>query len=455
MSRRGRRPPTTIRLDRLEAGGLSGTDESGRRLTVRNGAVGDALLVVPGRGGEARILQTLSRAPDAVTPRCPVFGVCGGCQLQTMSLERQREEKAALVSRLVDFPSHPSEGGEGGYGYRNKLELSFGRRRYVSDMDRALAPQDEPLEDLIGFHPPGWFGKIVPLVGCPLATPAMNAALEVVVEARPGPAWDNRAHVGRWRHVVLRQGEDGVLVTLVTTSDTPEEEVRAIAAKLASLAEVAGVLWITHDGVAEVASGELRAVLHGTDGLRLRLGDALLHLPHDAFFQVNLAGAERLVARVGDALFGQGGARGGTLLDLYCGVGALGVALAPRLEGGAVLGVELHAPSIEIARANARACAVTGAWHAGPVEEVLPTLTWAEPAFIVVDPPRAGLHPRAARFLADARAEALVYVACNPASLGRDRPILEAGGWRLTDLWTVDLFPQTRHVEAIGRFVRA
>ncbi|MFT4978349.1 MAG: 23S rRNA (uracil1939-C5)-methyltransferase [Myxococcota bacterium] len=84
---------------------------------------------------------------------------------------------------------------------------------------------------------------------------------------------------------------------------------------------------------------------------------------------------------------------------------------------------------------------------------MLPTLPLDRQRWIVVDPPRVGLHPDAARFLATQDAEALVYVACNPASLGRDRAILEEGGWKMTELWSVDLFPQTPHVEAVARFV--
>lgn len=456
MSRRGRKEPRAIHLDRLEAEGLGGVDAAGRRLTVRWGAVGAELLVQPGRKGEGRRISELAPAPDAVRPACPIFGTCGGCQLQQMPLARQREGKAELVSRLVGLPSRPAVGAPAAYGYRNKLELSFGRRRFVPDEARAAAEGEPPEEDLLGFHPPGWFGKIVPVDACALASPAMNAALDVIVRARPGPAWDSRSRAGRWRHVILREGADGVLVTLVTTSETPEGEVAALAAALAAEAPVAGVLWVVNDGVAEVATGALRAVLHGSPILRLRLGGVELSLPHDAFFQVNLQGAELLLQTVGDALFGPGGAgEGGTLLDLYCGVGALGLGLAPRLPGGRVIGVELHAPGIEIARENARRAGVDGEWHAGAVEDVLPALAWREPTWVVVDPPRAGLHPRAARFLAGLRAEALVYVACNPASLGRDRAVLEEGGWRLEDLHTVDLFPQTRHVEAVGRFVRA
>lgn len=162
-----------------------------------------------------------------------------------------------------------------------------------------------------------------------------------------------------------------------------------------------------------------------------------------------------LLATIEQALFPEGRvppSSAGTLVDLYCGVGAIGLALAHRFR--AVVGVELHAGAIVSARANASANGVQGTWRAGAVEDVLPELDMPAPRRIVVDPPRAGLHPRAARFLAGVDADVLVYVACGPKSLGRDRETLAAGGWKMTDLWSVDLFPQTHHGEAVARFVR-
>lgn len=456
MTRRNRteRPPVEILLDRLEPKALSGLLPSGKRVQVRNGGVGARLLVRRGRGDEVRRLAVVEPAPDAVTPVCPAFHTCGGCQLQEMPVQAQRAAKRDLVARVVNFDcefiTHATEA----YGYRNKLELSFGRRQYFAEgKDDPDFDETRREGDFLGLHPPGWFSAVVPLRGCPLASEAMNRAIAEVVDAAPGPAWDNRAHTGCWRHVVVRQGDDGVLVTLVTHSATPEAEVRALADRLAALPEVAAVLWVVQDGLAEVASGELRAVLHGAPVLRTTLGGVPLELPYDAFFQVNPAGAERLLDTIASMLWGESPPASGTLLDLYCGVGAIGLALHRRapLE---LVGVELHAGAIGDARANAARLGVAGQWHAGPVEDVLPGLRWADPTWVVVDPPRAGLHPKAAAFLANLRAEALVYVACNPASLGRDRAALEAGGWRLERLAAVDLFPQTTHVEAVGRFVR-
>lgn len=458
MSRRKHkeRPPVEIVLDRLEANGTSGLLPSGKRVIVRNGGVGARMLVRRAHGDDVRRLAVIEAAADAVVPGCPVFGTCGGCQLQEMPLARQRVEKSELVARKVDFPCESTRGATDGYGYRNKLELSFGRRQYFAapaDEDSDGYDEAQRAGNFLGFHPPGWFSAVVPVSGCPLASEAMNQAIAAIVAAAPGPAWDNRAHTGLWRHVVVREGRDGVLVSLVTHSDTPEAEVRALSDRLSTLPMVCAVLWIVQDGLAEVATGELRAVLSGSPTLRTTLGGAQLVLPHDAFFQVNPAGAEVLIDSIAELLFGDAVPKQGTLLDLYCGVGAIGLALHRRAPLDLV-GVELHTRAIEDARSNAARLGVPGQWHAGPVEDVLPTLSWTDPTWVVVDPPRAGLHPKAATFLSKLQAEALVYVACNPASLGRDRMALEAGGWRLDRLLAVDLFPQTLHIEAVGRFVR-
>ena len=124
-----------------------------------------------------------------------------------------------------------------------------------------------------------------------------------------------------------------------------------------------------------------------------------------------------------------------------------------------MLGIEENADAVADATRNAAANGVAHArFVAAKVEDALAEVSAVRGRdgrlAIVVDPPRAGLHPKVAAALAPTVADVLVYVACNPASLGRDAVVIEAGGWRLVDLEIVDLFPQTGHVEAVGRFVR-
>ena len=349
-----------------------------------------------------------------------------------------------MVERIVGHDSVAIRGAEPGYGYRNKLELSFGVRRYLPEADKDA----DPLGDWMGFHPPGWFSKIVPIEQCPLASDGINRVVRELSASVPGPAWNNHDHTGHWRHVVIREGE-GVVVNLVTHPDAEAEAVRSVGDRIAAIEGVEGVVWTVTDRLSDVAQGETRAVLHGEPTVTIAVNDVRMTLPHEAFFQVNTAGAEVLFDTITEAL---GDATGATLLDLYCGVGAIGLVLGRRFDR--VIGVELLASAIEVARQNALANGIDGEWYAGPVEEVLPKLKIDGPRTIIVDPPRSGLHPKASATLSNMTGQALVYVACSPSSLARDREIIEAGGWRLEKLWTVDLFPQTPHVEAVARFVR-
>ena len=129
--RRRQRAPVRVQLDRLEEKHTSGMDEQGRRWKIRGAPVGATVSARPGRKQTARRLVLESESPSHVDPECPVFGLCGGCQLQEMPLSEQREHKHQFVQRTVlgeaPDPSvtvHPVRGAEGGYGYRNKLELS-------------------------------------------------------------------------------------------------------------------------------------------------------------------------------------------------------------------------------------------------------------------------------------------------------------------------------------------
>ena len=118
-----------------------------------------------------------------------------------------------------------------------------------------------------------------------------------------------------------------------------------------------------------------------------------------------------------------------------------------------VIGIEIQPEAIERAKRNAERNNVRGQWFAGKVEEALPEVQAGADSTILLDPPREGLHPKACQFFASQEADCLVYVACNPKSLERDRAILESGNWTMTDLWMVDMFPQTPHVECVGKFI--
>jgi len=388
-------------------------------------------------------------------PPCGVFGTCGGCLLQELTLDAQRRAKEAYALDQVRLEPtvrvHPIRGHGAAYGYRNKIEMSFGSARFLTEADHAAGlPIDGAF---LGFHAPGRFDRVVDTDHCALVDAAMNEVIQVVRERALSaglPAWNPREQGGFWRHLLVRRaaatGE--ILVALHTTSPADEkasQAAREVAGAVFEHPDVVGVLWVHNDGVADVARGEV-VQTWGRDWIEERLGTVGFRLSATSFFQTNTAAAEVLYDVVGEAL---GGCT--TLLDLYCGIGSIGLYLADRVAR--VVGVEEVPGAVEDARANALRNGVEATYRCARVEDALDAIVEGSGVAIVVDPPRAGLHPRVAKRLATAEAEVLIYVACNPASLGRDAERL-AEGWRLTDVWTVDLFPQTGHIEMIGRFVR-
>lgn len=463
---RKRMPPFETRITALGKGGVGvGEAPDGRPVHVRFAPPGSVVRVLPQgkRKGvwQGRRMDLVEPPPDALEPRCPVFALCGGCALQELRQHAQRNARERWTRQLLaELPRqeviHHILGASPAWGYRNKIELSFGTRRYLSEADMAAGL---PIPGrYLGFHASGRFDRVVDVEHCDLASPAMNALLAQIRARVFGPdapaPYDVKDHTGFWRHVTLREGvaTRDLLVSIGTTTG-PEAPVEALArdlvgVKFTSGHRVVGVRWYVNDGLADVARGTERRVW-GRSFVEEYLDDTRYRLSADAFFQSSTRGAAVLFRTVAKAL-GEGQ---GTLLDLYCGVGAIGLVLAGHFDR--VVGVEEVPEAVRDARENAALNRLKHVeFHEGRVEDLLEVVEAETPRAIVVDPPRVGLHPRVARALAAARAEVLVYVACNPASLARDAAVLEAGGWRLTDVWPVDLFPQTGHVEAVGRFVR-
>jgi 23S rRNA (uracil1939-C5)-methyltransferase len=462
---RGHVPPFETEIEHLGDRGVGvGRSPDGRAVHVRGAPPGArvAVQVFHRSKGvlQARRTTLIRPAAGHAEPRCAVFGLCGGCVLQELRLDAQRRAKVAWAVEAAgagpEVVVHPVRGTAGAYGTRNKVELSFGVRRWLDEAERAA---DLPIEGrFLGFHAPGRFDRVVDTERCELISERANAVLatlrRVTLHDGAAPPWDVRTHQGTWRHAVLREGfATGELLVALTTSPAADEaEVATVAEALLATplegGEVVGVVWQVNAGVADVARGEVQRVW-GRDTITEVLGDVPFRLSPSSFFQTSTEGAVALYDAVGEAL-----GEGGTLVDLYCGTGAIGLYLASR--HARIVGIEEVAPAVEDARANAAALGVEATYVVGKVEDALTTLDAVPgPRRLVVDPPRAGLHPKVARALAAAHADVLVYVACHPPSLGRDAALLAEGGWRLTDLWPVDLFPQTGHLELVGRFVRS
>lgn len=456
-------------MDGLDANLVStGLDPGGRRWVVRGAPVG-AVVSVGGRPRSGARLDLATPSADAVAPRCVVFGLCGGCQLQEMPLARQRAEKHRALATLLGslggvdhgIVGDETGGDDAGYAWRDKLELSCGVDRYFA---RHELNTSTPREGRwLGMHAAGRFDRIVDTPRCELMSEAVNVVYGRVREAlrdAPWPFWNPNTHTGFFRTVLLREGDpddDGQPQILVgiTTSPGTDEQAEWLHAHAPGWG-AAGVLWYESDRPSDAPGAPLRAVLHGQGHLTATLGHVRYRLAPTSFFQANRRAAallaEHVAAWVRPAEPGTG-----TLLDLYCGTGAW--ALYCARDFAQVVGIEQNPAAIEDARANAVVNGIVpDGFIAGDVEARLPELLAALPAdaalAVIVDPPRSGLHPRALATLITLPARVLVYVACRPSSLARDGAALQAAGWRCTDRIAVDLFPQAGHVEVVTRWER-
>ena len=399
------------------------------------------------RYAEATAVEVLEQGPGRVEPRCEHFGVCGGCAWQDLDYGEQLRHKEAQVGdalarlgRLDGFELRPIVGAERVYDYRNKVEYSW------------LTTPDGPA---LGYHVAGRWDRLMAVNWCHIGSEGANRIREAFVQwAREAglTAYDQATGEGFLRHVVVREGRrtGQLLANLVTApGEVPD------AGRLGELLpeDVVGVLHSVNEGVAEVTAGLDGRRLIGGAEFEERIGDVTLRLSAGAFMQTNTEMAERLYG-IAAELAGLAGDE--VVWDLYCGAGAIALTLAPRARH--VYGIEISPESVERARANAELNGVANATFVeGDVARaVRPLVESAErPDVVVVDPPRAGLTPKAVRRVLELEPGRLVYVSCNPTTLAPNARQLVDAGMQLEVVQPVDMFPHTPHIECVARFTRA
>ena len=449
-----------LELDRLDPKGtvvgMSGKFQVAVRHTVPGSTVRAQVIRRAKDRIEARALEVLSPSPDAVEPRCPHAGTCGGCAFQGYDYARQLEEQRRWVAEaltqsevLVDVEVEPVLAMDDPWHYRNKMDFTFANRRWVEADEGENVDQSFAL----GLHVAGQHRKVLDVQSCSIAfeaaTPILNSARKLAREMDLDP-WDLQAQVGLLRHLVLRHGvrTNEILVDLVVTQDDAARLDPFAQALLAAHPEITTMVIGVTEGTAKSSIHSSERVVHGAGVIHEELAGLKFTLSASSFFQTNTVQAERLIERVRDAVDLQDGE---VLYDLYCGTGTLGLALAR--PGTRLLGFEVVPSAVEDARKNAAANGVQNATFVeGDVRVALADVDAGDrprPDVIVVDPPRAGLHPAVIPPLVALNARRIVYVSCNVASAARDLRSMCVGGYRLTRVQPVDLFPHTAHLECV------
>jgi 23S rRNA (uracil1939-C5)-methyltransferase len=437
-----------------------------------------------------RLVRVIEPSRDRRPPLCPHAAVCGGCALQALDYPAQLAAKAAQVRDCLERIGRISVPEWGPpvpspltIAYRNKMEYTFSTRGWHADGPPTM-PYPSPV---LGLHVPGRFDAVFDLEYCALPSPAGLVALDTVrafAREHALEAWRSDGDTGLLRHLVVREGTHTgeILLGLVTRHDVPVFS--ALGPLLAErVPGLVGVVLVVNDTLASVAHGDTERVLHGRPFLRERLSGMEFTLSVQSFFQTNTRGAETLIQVIREGVAdrcrprGEHGASegqgrpgghdpgrghdpvrgdGGRLLDLYCGAGTLGLALADTFSE--VLGVEQVASAVANARATAAANGIANArfieapveaWLEGKAPDGVEPPPMPFEGGVLVDPPRSGLHPRAVRGLLALAPPWILYVSCNPSTLARDAALLVDGGYRPVRLRVVDMFPHTAHVESV------
>ena len=442
--------------------------EDGGRVIVKNAVPGQKVSasINKVRKGkcEGRLLEVLERsAKEQPEAACIHAGECGGCTYQTLPYEEQLAMKASQVKKLIDDVIVPENTDYEFLGikasprqqeYRNKMEFSFGD-----------AYKGGPLA--LGMHKRGSFYDIVDVPECRIVDDDFHTVLTVTLDyfkERNLPYYHKLRHTGYLRHLLVRKavktGE--ILVDLVTTTQIAEGGEEALLAgwkdvlcAAAYQGTLTGVLHTRNDSVADTVTNEGTDVLFGQDHFYEELLGLRFQITPFSFFQTNSLGAEVLyeTARefIGDALPSGTDAdvaeHGKVVFDLYSGTGTIAQMLAPVAKK--VIGVEIIPEAVEAAKENARLNSLTNCeFIAGDVLKVIDEIE-EKPDYIVLDPPRDGIHPKALEKIIRYGVPQMVYISCKPTSLARDLEVLQASGYEVKKVCCVDMFPATVHVETV------
>lgn len=441
--------------------GIAVTDD-GDRVIVKNTIPGQKVEFVVNKvkhqRAEGRLMEVIEKSPLETEEPCPHFGMCGGCTYQTVPYEKQLDMKLTQVKKLIsDAIGTEKESGYEFIGihgspkkseYRNKMEFSFGDEY-----------KDGPLA--LGMHKRGSFYDLVTVSDCQIVDEDFRTILKATLDyfsKNNIPYFHRATHKGYLRHLLVRKatktGE--IIVDLVTTTQTEgfnEEELLA-GFRYALLTRhydgrFKGVLHTQNDSVADVVKNEGTDVLYGDSYFYEELLGLKFKITPFSFFQTNSLGAEVLYETAREFILGddKDSLNGKTVYDLYSGTGTIAQLMAPVCKE--VVGVEIVEEAVCAAKENAALNGLDNCkFIAGDVLKMLDEIE-EKPDYIILDPPRDGIHPKAIGRIIDYDVENMVYISCKPTSLARDLQIFMARGYRVEKICCVDMFPNTYHIETI------
>lgn len=406
---------------------------------------------------EGFITRMVTPSKDRLEPFCSHFGICGGCKWQPLPYQMQLEAKQQQVyDQLVrighlDIPEiQPIVPSEKTQYYRNKLEFTFSQSRWIEKKEDLESLNDNERVGL-GFHVGRFFDKVLDIKHCYLQQDPSNDIRLFIRDyaLKHGLEFFNiREHRGFLRNMFIRNDYEGNVMLIICFYHEDKARREALLDAVSEAFPQIVSLYYVINGKANDSISDQECLLYkGQEVIFEKMENLRFRIGPKSFYQTNPLQAYNLycVAREFAGLTG-----GEVVYDLYTGTGTIAQFVASKASK--VIGIEYVPEAIEDAKVNARDNGIANCeFFAGDMKDILTDGFVEEhgrPDVIILDPPRAGIHPDVAKVILNAEPSKIVYVSCNPASQARDLEIL-CSKYEITAVRPVDMFPHTHHVENV------
>ncbi len=406
---------------------------------------------------EAKPIAFKKYSENRAVPQCQHFGICGGCVWQNLPYELQLKYKQQQVedafTHIAKIPIPEVSAilpSEKQYFYRNKLEFTFASCRWLTENEMEVPDSEKQLQGL-GFHIPGRFDKVLDLQKCLLQDDPSNqirlAAKQYAIDHNL-QFFNLKSQVGFLRNILIRTSLSGEVMVIMVFNDGDEKQRNQMMDYLCEqFPQITSMNYFINTKRNSDYSDLESHCYRGKDHIIELLGDLKFKVQPKSFYQTNSKQAYNLysVAKDFAALTGSE-----TVYDLYTGTGTIANFVARNAKK--VVGIEYIAEAIEDAKVNSKLNNIDNtAFYAGDMKDVL-TQDFinqnGSPDVMIIDPPRAGMHPDVVKTILNAAPEKIVYVSCNPATQARDAALLHEL-YDVIKIQPVDMFPQTHHVENV------
>ena len=388
-----------------------------------------------------KIVELLEKSPHRVNRECPVAKLCGGCDFWHMDYDEETRLKAERVKTCLNrmagehLDEVPILAAPTCRGYRNKAQYPV-----ASKKGRAYA----------GFFRAGTH-DVVENSRCRILPPETDAVKDAVIDyvnQYRVSVYEETTHTGLLRHIYVRRGAvSGEILVCLVCNGRKLPRAEALVERLKRIPGFTTLVLSVNTKKGNAVLGDEFIPLYGPGYIQDTLCGLTFRLSPRSFYQVNHHQAQRLYRA---AIEQAGITKSDTVLDLYCGVGTITLAMAGA--AGKVIGVEVIPQAVEDARENAARSGITNAeFFCGDAGQAALTLErqGVRPDVITVDPPRKGLSADAIEAISRMNPRRLVYISCDPATLARDVALLKEKGFLLRSAQAADLFPRCAHVETV------